>query len=51
MDYNPATNHLTTAMAHLSMAEKTRRRMARERRGAESSSAVSMATLYYKTIY
>ena len=29
----------------------TRRRMARERRGAESSSAVSMATLYYKTIY
>ena len=30
---------------------KTRRRMARERRGAESSSAVSMATLYYKTIY
>ena len=31
--------------------QKTRRRMARERRGAESSSAVSMATLYYKTIY
>ena len=31
--------------------ESTRRRMARERRGAESSSAVSMATLYYKTIY
>ena len=30
---------------------KTRRGMARERRGAESSSAVSMATLYYKTIY
>ena len=30
---------------------QTRRRMARERRGAESSSAVSMATLYYKTIY
>ena len=29
---------------------KTRRRMARERRGAESS-VVSMETLYYKTIY
>ena len=29
----------------------TRRQMARERRGAETSSAVSMATLYYKTIY
>jgi len=28
---------------------KTRRRMARERRGAESS--VSMETLYYKTAY
>ena len=31
-------------------ATKTRRRMARERRGAESS-VVSMETLYYKTIY
>ena len=30
--------------------KKTRRRMARERRGAESS-VVSMETLYYKTIY
>ena len=30
--------------------QNTRRRMARERRGAESS-VVSMETLYYKTIY
>ena len=30
--------------------KKTRRRMARERRGAESS-VVSMETLYYKAIY
>ena len=30
--------------------KKTRGRMARERRGAESS-VVSMETLYYKTIY
>ena len=30
--------------------KKTRRRMARERRGAESS-VVSMETLYWKTIY
>ena len=30
--------------------ESTRRRMARERKGAESS-VVSMETLYYKTIY
>ena len=33
------------------LGEGTRRRMARERRGAEFSSAVSMATLYYKTIH
>ena len=36
----PGDNHLT----------KTRRQMARERRGARSSAA-SIKTLYYKTIY
>ena len=40
-----------TQVSHMGPPEETRRRMARERRGAESSSAVSMATLYYKTIY
>ena len=34
----------------LGLSEKTRRRMARERRGA-GSSLVSMETPYYKTIY
>ena len=32
------------------LERRTRRRMARERRGAESS-VVSMETLYYKIIY
>ena len=39
-------NHILTITQTIS----TRRRMARERRGAESS-VVSMETLYYKTIY
>ena len=38
------------ARSHMKSRNLIRRRMARERRGAESS-VVSMETLYYKTIY
>ena len=46
----PLFKHRYIINEDLVIVEKTRRRMARERRGAESS-VVSMETLYYKIIY